>query len=418
MGMDKIIEDKRWIKPKYYKYIIGGIIIITVILITLFRDPVKTVRMEKDKLSIETVLQGRFNDYISITGQVAPISTIYLDAVESGRIEEIMIEEGTMVERGDVILRLSNNNLNLSILNSEAQLAEKSNFLREVQIKMEQQKLDIEKSLLQIKYALKEKKRTYEQNKALYEEELIAKEDFLQSKEAYELQQQSLELFRERKKQDSLFRKVQTQQLKMNLDNMQKNLELVNRRLKNLNVKALVEGQLGMLNAEIGQSVAVGQRLGQINVLTSFKIEAAIDEHYIDRIKTGLTGYFERDTNKYELKVKKVYPEVREGHFIIDMVFMGEQPENIRTGQTYHIKLQMGLPKQSIKLARGSFFQSTGGQWAFVVDPSGEFAVKRPIKIGRQNPKYYEILDGLMPDEKVIVSNYEIFGNNDKVVFR
>jgi HlyD family secretion protein len=258
--MDKVIEDKRWIKPKHWKFIIIGAFIVASIFLFLFRDPVSTYRVEKDKVSIETVASGEFNDYISVTGQVVPISTIFLDAIEGGRVEKLIIEEGEMLHKGDVILELANNNLNLEILNSEAQLAEKSNFLREVRISMEQQKLDIEKSLLQTTFDLKTKKRTYDQNKELYEEGLISKEEFLLSEENFLLAQKSRDMMFERKNQDSMFRKIQISQLRANLDNMQKNLELVNQRLENLKVRAPVDGQLGVLDAEIGQSNGMGQR--------------------------------------------------------------------------------------------------------------------------------------------------------------
>ena len=416
--MDKVIEDKRWIKPKHWKFIIIGAFVVASLLLFMFRDPVSTYRVERDKVSIETVTNGEFNDYISVTGQVVPISTIFLDAIEGGRVEKLIIEEGEMVNKGDVILELTNNNLNLEILNSEAQLAEKSNYLRETRISMEQQKLDIEKDLLQTSFDLKAKKRTYEQNKDLYKEGLISKEEFLLAEEDYLLAKESKVMMFERKSQDSVFRKIQIVKLEKNLENMQKNLELVIQRLENLKVKAPVDGQLGMLDAEIGQSISMGQRLGQINVLESFKIEAEIDEHYIDRVRKGLYAYFDRNTDTFKLELKKVYPEVREGRFIVDLVFNGDLPENIRIGQTYYIKLELGLPQESLLLPRGGFFQSTGGQWVFVLDPSEESAVRRDIKIGRQNPQFYEVLDGLSSGEKVIVSGYDIFGNNEKVVFK
>ena len=416
--MDKVIEDKRWIKPKHWKFIIIGAFVVASLLLFMFRDPVSTYRVERDKVSIETVTNGEFNDYISVTGQVVPISTIFLDAIEGGRVEKLIIEEGEMVNKGDVILELTNNNLNLEILNSEAQLAEKSNYLRETRISMEQQKLDIEKDLLQTSFDLKAKKRTYEQNKDLYKEGLISKEEFLLAEEDYLLAKESKVMMFERKSQDSVFRKIQIVKLEKNLENMQKNLELVIQRLENLKVKAPVDGQLGMLDAEIGQSISMGQRLGQINVLESFKIEAEIDEHYIDRVRKGLYAYFDRNTDTFKLELKKVYPEVREGRFIVDLVFNGDLPENIRIGQTYYIKLELGLPQESLLLPRGGFFQSTGGQWVFVLDPSEESAVRRDIKIGRQNPQFYEVLDGLSSGEKVIVSGYDIFGNNEKVIFK
>jgi HlyD family secretion protein len=322
-----------------------------------------------------------------------------------------------MVKAGDVILSLSNNQLNLSILESEAQLAEKSNFLREVILNMEQQKLTNKKELINLEFELKLKKRVYERNKILNDGGHIAKEDFLVSEDSYLLAKRLYDLNVERQLQDSAYRKIQIEQMEQNLANMKKNLQFVNQRLDNLNVKAPFDGQLGQLDAEIGQSINVGQRIGQINVLTSFKISCEIDEHYIDRVIAGLTANIEKEGKTYSLIVKKVYPEVREGRFKIDMVFSKEMPDNMRTGQTYYVDLQLGDAQKALQLERGGFFSSTGGQWVYVVDKSGSFALKRQVKIGRQNPKYFEILEGLNPSETVIISGYENFGDNDKIVF-
>jgi len=243
-------------------------------------------------------------------------------------------------------------------------------------------------------------------------------EEFIRSKEDLDMAIQSEELFVERQKQDSVFRSVQVDNLKNNLDNMRKNLALVRDRMENLNVRATVDGQLGLLVPEIGQSISRGSNMGQINVLTSFKVTAQIDEHYIDRIRTGLTATLDRQGNAFNLTVRRVYPEVRNGTFKIDMVFTDTVPGNIRTGQTYYTSLQLGQPKTAILVPIGGFFQETGGQWIYVVDPSESYATRRDISTGRKNPKYYEVLEGLQPGEKVIISGYETFGNNEKLVFK
>jgi HlyD family secretion protein len=416
--MDRIIEDKRLIKPKHWRIIIiTGIVLLTIIFLST-RNNISTYKVDKDKIQIAEVFEGNFEDYIKINGRVEPISTIYLDAIEGGRIEEIYITEGTLVKRDDVILRLSNNNLNLGILDSEAQLAEKSNYLREVILNMEQQKLQSKREIINMEFQLKQKKREYERNKFLYDQDLIAKEEYMLSEDGYELSGRLFQIMKEKELQDSVYRTIQIEQMNQNLSNMKKNLSFVYQRLENLNVKAPYDGQLGMLDAEIGQSVSPGQRIGQINVLTSFKIAAEIDEHYIDRIRTGLTAQLDRDNKKYQLKVKKVYPEVRNGRFQIDLIFENEMPENIRTGQTYYVDLQLGDAQKCIQVSKGGFFQSTGGQWIFVVDKSGSFALKRQVKIGRQNPKFFEVLEGLAPGENVIISGYEIFGDNERIVFK
>jgi len=418
MSMDKIIEDKRIIKPKHYKYILGGVFIIACLLYIILRNPVSTYRIEKEKVSISEITYGKFNDYISVTGQVVPISTIYLDAIEGGLVQEIVLDEGSMVKEGDIIIRLNNNDLNLNIMNSESSLAYHTNELRNTQIQMEQQKIQNKRELLQIDFELVRLKRVYLQNEELFKDGLIAKEEYLVSKEDYEKSALNRELIFQKLIQDSIFRENQKLQMDENLANMQLNLKMVRERLENLNIKSPVNGQLGFLDAELGQSIGKGTRVGQINVLSSFKIEAGIDEHYIDRIRTGLLAYFERNTEMYNLEIKKVYPEVRDSRFTVEMLFKSDLPENIRIGQTYHIKLELGAPQTSILVTRGGFFQSTGGQWIYVLDTQEKFALRREIKIGRYNPQYYEVIEGLEEGEKVITSNYDLFGDNEKIEFK
>jgi len=416
--MDRPIEKKKGLKKKHIGYIAIGIIILVLFYMAFFTDRTSTYKVEKDKLIIETVIFGQFNDYITVPGTVEPISTIFLDAQEGGRVEEILIEEGSMVKKGDIILRLTNPDLYLNILDSEAQLAEKENFLRNTQVTMEQERISIKRELLNLKYDIERKTRTYQQNTELIKDNLISREEFIRSKEDLDMALSSQELFIERQKADSLFRSVQVETIKVNLDNMRKNLELVRQRVENLNVRATVDGQLGLLVPEIGQSISRGANMGQINVLTSYKVTAQIDEHYIDRVRTQLTATLDRQGNEFDLVVRRVYPEVRNGTFEIDMVFIDSMPDNIRAGQTYYTSLQLGQPKESVLVPIGGFFQETGGQWIFVLDPSESFAVKLNISIGRKNPKYYEVLEGLQPGEKVIISGYESFGKNERLVFK
>ena len=417
-GMDRPIAKKKGLQKKHIGYIAGGLVMIVLIYMAFFTDRTSTFRVEKDKLIIETVIRDQFNDYISVTGTVEPISTIYLDAQEGGRVEEILIEEGLMVRKGDIILRLTNPDLYLNILDSEAQLAEKENFLRNTQVTMEQERIAIKRELINLRFDIERKERTYLQNAELIRDDLISKEEFIRSKEDLDMARSSQQLFIERQKADSLFRTVQVETLKANLDNMRKNLALVRQRVENLNVRATVDGQLGLLIPEIGQSIQRGANMGQINVLTSYKVTAQIDEHYIDRVRTHLTATLDRQGAKFSLVVRRVYPEVRSGTFKIELEFTENMPDNIRTGQTYYISLELGQPKESVLVPIGGFFQQTGGQWIFVLDPSETFAAKRSISVGRKNPRYYEVLEGLQPGERVIISGYESFGKNDKLVFK
>lgn len=416
--MDRPIEKKKGLQKKHIWYILGGAAFIMLLYMAFFTDRTSTYKVESDKLIIENVTEDQFNDYITVPGSVEPITTIYLDALEGGRVEEKLIEEGTMVRKDEIILKLSNADLHLNILDSEAQLAEKENFLRNTMIAMEQDRLQIKKELLNLKYDIERKQRTYAQNEILMKDNLISREDFIRSKEDLDMAKQSRDLFIERQKQDSIFRSVQVVNLENNLENMRRNLKLVRERAENLNVRAPVDGQLGLLVPEIGQSIQRGQNMGEINVLTSYKVTAQIDEHYIDRVKTQLSATLDRQGKEYSLVVKRVYPEVRNGTFEIDMVFTDSMPDNIRSGQTYYTSLQLGQPKRSVLVPVGGFFQETGGQWIFVLDQEGKTAYKRNISIGRKNPKYYEVLEGLTPGERVIVSGYETFGRNERLILK
>jgi len=416
--MDRILEKKKGLQKKHIGYIAIGLAMIVLIYMAFFTDRTSTYKVDKDKLIIETVIRDQFNDYITVTGTVEPISTIFLDAQEGGRVEEILIEEGSMVKKGDIILKLSNPDLHLAILDSEAQLAEKDNFLRNTQIAMEQDRLQIKRELLNLRYDIERKDRNFRQNETLMKDNLISKEEFIRSKEDLEMAIQSRDLFIERQKQDSIYRSVQVDIMINNLNNMRRNLELVRQRVENLNVRATVDGQLGLLVPEIGQSISRGANMGQINVLTSYKVTAQIDEHYIDRVRTQLTATLDRQGSEFNLVVRRVYPEVRNGTFEIDLVFRDTMPDNIRTGQTYYVSLRLGQPKESLLIPIGGFFQETGGQWIFVLDPEEKSAHKRSISIGRKNPKYFEVLEGLQPGEKVIVSGYESFGKNNRLIFK
>jgi len=413
--MDIPIKNKRGIKRKHILYGVGILIVSLMIFQAFFRSNISTLNVEIDKLTLEEVTEGIFNDYITVTGNVEPIATIYLDAREGGRVEEKVIEEGEILQKGDVILRLSNPDLSLSILNSEAQLAEKSNFLRNTMVLMEQEKLQIKRELLNLEYDIIRKKRKYDHNRSFYSDNLISRDEFLDSEEDYQFANRSYELYLERQQQDSIYRTIQVNQMQDNLRNMDLNLKLVRQRQDNLNVIAPIDGQLTVLDAEIGQLIPKGGRIGQIHILTSFKVVAQIDEHYIDKVKVGLTAILERQDQEYQLKIRKVHPDVRDGRFSVELVFVGEMPENMRTGQTYYARLQLSGPKKSLLLPRGSFFQKTGGQWIYVLSEDGKSAERRSIKIGRQNPKFYELLEGIVPGEKVIVSGYDSFGDNEKL---
>ena len=418
--MDKIIEKKKGWRAAFTKKALpywGGALVLALVLWLVFRDNSATLRVNADSLTISQVSQGEFNDYIRVSGQVQPMTTIQISPQEGGIVQEIVTEEGSRLKAGDVIVRLSNDNLDLQILNSEAELAEKENILRNTLISMEQQKLSLKQDKLQLQTEVARMKRKYEQNKALYEDRLIAREDYLTSKEDYELAAGKLELVKDRAEQDSLYRSVQILQMQESLDNMRRNMLMIRHRKENLTIKAPIDGELGLLDVVLGQSISAGMKIGQINNLDSYKIEAQIDEHYIDRVSAGLAATFQRQDDSYGAIIRKVYPEVRDGKFKADFKFEGETPDNIRSGQTYYLNLQLGQPENAVLVPRGTFYQKTGGKWIFVVAPEGGKAVRREIRIGRQNPQYYEVLEGLEPGEKVITSGYDSFGDNEVLVF-
>lgn len=416
--MDRIIEKKKGIRKKHIPYLLGGGFVLAVLLWVIFGNHASTLRVERRGISIATVERGEFNDFIRVDGQVQPIAVVQISPEEGGIVREKVTEEGAQVKKGDIIVRLANSNLELQILDAEAQLAEKQNFLRNTQVTMEQDRLSNMTERLQLDMEISRSRRAYEQQKRLYEEDLVAKEVYLKAKEDYELASRKYELVDRRLKQDSLSRRIQMEEMENSLANMRRNLQLVRQRKAQLDIRSQIDGELGLLDVELGQNVAAGQKIGQINDLSDFKIQALIDEHYIDRVHTGLSATFERQGTLFSLSVRKIYPEVRSNKFRTDFVFTDARPENIRSGQTYYINLELGQSVESLLIPKGSFFQNTGGSWIYVLDASGEKAYKRNIRIGRQNPQYYEVLEGLETGERVIVSGYETFRGHEVLILK
>lgn len=375
-----------------------------------------TCRADSRDLIIADVTSRTFDDYIRVSGHVETGVVVQVSALETGIVEHKTVEEGAMINAGDIILTLHNPNLRQQILDSEAQLAEKQNMLRDTEIAMEKDRLQIKQDLLTTRTELNRKHRLLQQQESLLAENLTSREDYLHAREDYELAVESMNLLRERQRQDSIYRSVQVGMMRESLANMHQNLLLVRQRADNLNIRATHGGQLGNLTAEIGQSISAGQQVGQINILDNFKIAALIDEHYIDRVHTGLTGEMERQGRKFNVTVTKIYPEVTQGQFKVDLALSDTQPGNIRVGQTCHVDLRLGEPSQGVVIPRGQFFRNTGGRWIYVLNADGTEATRRDITIGRQNPRYYEVTDGLTPGERVIISEYTDFGDAYKII--
>lgn len=416
--MDIQLEKKKGIQRKHLPYLVAGGLAVLLLGWILWRSNAVSQTVEAASLNIAEVDYGEFNDYIRINGSAEPFSVVQLSPEEGGIVREKVVEEGAHVKKGDVILRLSNSSLDLQILNAESELAEKQNLLRNTQVTMQQDKLNNETEKVQLDMDTRRKQRTYLQYERLYGERLVSREEYLQAKEDYEVSQRKYGLVTERLKQDSIYRTIQMDQMEDNLQNMRRNVLLIRERKEKLEVRATIDGELGLLDAELGQNIVAGQMVGQINDLSDFKVVAQLDEHYIDRVSNGLPASMERQGTRFAMKIRKVYPEVREGRFRTDLVFAGKRPENIRSGQTYYIDLQLGEPTEGVLLPRGTFYQATGGKWIFVVDKDGRKAYRRSIRIGRQNPQYYEVLEGLEKGEKVIISGYEAFKDNEVLILK
>ena len=410
--MDIKIEQSKWDKrKKYVPFIAGGLVLCGLFSWLAFGKLSSTLSVKERDLGIVSVEEGQFDDYIYIDGQAAPIRVVQISTEEGGIVRSKVVEEGAHINEGDVIVELSNSNLDLEIMNAESELAEKQDMLRNTQISMEQETLNNMTEKRQQDMEVRRKERAYRQQKALWEENLIAKEVYLQAEEDWQLAVDKQKLLDDRLEKDEKYRQAQLDQMNDNLDNMRQNVLMVRRRKENLKVRSAISGELGSLNVELGQNVAAGQTIGQVNDLSDYKITAQIDQNYLDRVTTGLSAAASINNKEYRLILKKIYPEVKDQRFRVDFVFDGERPDNIRSGQTFHLDLQLGDPKTCIFIPKGTFYGVTNGNWIFVLDKEGKKAYRRKIRIGIQNARYYEVLEGLEPGEKVILNGYDAFGN-------
>jgi HlyD family secretion protein len=416
--MDRIIKKKKW-TPRRIAWVGGGAVLLFVIIYALLSvGGSSTLRVEASKLTISQVAFGEFQEFIAVSGTIIPIRTFYLDATQGGTVTEVFLEEGSYINVGDEILQLDNTDLHLDVMYREAQLFEQMNNLRNTRLLMEQNTLRLRADLLEIDRRIRDSKRKYEGCVRLKEKGLISQHEFEQARDEYEYWTKNRELTVETQRQDSTLRAVQIEQLEASIARMQANMEIIKQKLENLVVKAPISGHLTSLNAEVGQLKAAGTRLGQIDVLEGFKINAGIDEYYIARISAGQEGEVKIAGQTYRVVTSKVYPEVKDGRFQVDMEFVETEPGGIRRGQTVQIRLALGELAQAVMLARGGFYNDTGGNWVYVLDESGKFAIKRKVRLGRYNTQVYEVLDGLEPGEEVITSSYDNFGDFDKLMFK
>jgi len=418
-GMDRIIKKKKWTVKRIASFIALVLFPSIGLYMLIFSVGESQIRVQSDRVTISTVTEGPFQEYIAIVGEAQPRNTFFLDAIEGGRVEKIFVEAGTMVKEGDAILKLSNTNLLLDVMFREAEFSEQSNNLRNTRLLMEQQRLQLNRDLASARYKLIDKKRASERNIKLFESKLISEEDYFKTKDEYEFLQKDLALTEESMEKDIQFREQQVAQLEISLGNMKNNLQIVRNKLKGLTILAPTSGYLTALNVEsIGESKSPGERLGRIDVLDGFKVRARIDEHYISRVEKGLQGSFSLSGSDYSLEILKVYPEVNQGRFEVDMRFQTLFPQDLRRGQTLHINLSLGDLSEAVLLPRGGFYQATGGNWAYVLDEQHGRAVKKNIQLGRMNTAVFEVTSGLNPGDRVITSSYETFGNKDKIILK
>lgn len=417
-GMDKKIKKKTW-TPKRIGMIVGGAAIVGLFIYSfIFMDVRSTLNVDKEKLTITTVKEDSFQEFIQETGTVQPIQTIYLDAIEGGRVEEIFIESGTMVENGDTVLTLSNSDLRLNVLQRTSSIYDQINQTRNSRLNLEQNTLNLRQQLASAQQQLAITREEFKRQEKLYEQDLTSQQDFIEARENYQYQKRRYELVYESFRQDSIKAAQQLDQIDQSLDRMWRSLDAVQRILDRLVVTAPISGQLSTIELNPGQSISRGERIGQVDILDNFKIRVGIDEFHISRISTGLKGSFDFAGNTYELVITKVFPVVENGQFQVDMEFINEPPEGLTRGQTLRIRLELGESAKAILLAQGGFYQTTGGNWVYKVTEDGDRAVRHDIRLGRQNPLYYEVLSGLEPGDKVITSSYDTFGDNEVLVLQ
>lgn len=412
--MDEKIEKKKPIGK--FILIAAGLIGLAFFTASIYKNAgTSRLNVQQERLLTDTIHSGVFKEFITIFGTVEPLKTVYLDAIESGRIEEIFVEDGTMVEAGSPIMRLSNLDLQLDVLNQEAQIVNQINTIRYQGIVREQQSLNLREQGLDVAYQLDLLRKRTRRNKALYQDSVIAQVDYEETQDEYEHLLRRQKLLQATIAQDSLAQIAQEDQMATSLDLMRRNLNFAKNSLSNLIVSAPINGQLSSLDSEIGELISEGSRIAQIDVLDDYKIRARIDEFYISRIFPNQTGSFTMDGKSYELSIKKIYPEVLNGAFEVDLLFRGDRPKNIKRGQTISLKLSLSDETEAMLLAKGGFFQSTGGNWIFVLDKDG-VARRRDIRLGRQNPNFYEVQQGLENGDIVIISSYENYGKKEELV--
>lgn len=416
--MDRPIEKKKWTLKRILT--ITAILAFLLFLVYIFflRDKQSRLYVNKDQLSLATVAEDKFQEFIPNDGVVFPKSTVYIDAVTGGIVEAVYVEDGAILKKGDPILKLMNANMELSTMEQETRMLDAINNLQNTKIQLEQNKFIREKEIASLTYQLQQAEIDYTRKKQLFENQVIAIKEWEDAEREYIGLKRQLELSRELQKLDSIFAFSQIEQINQSIRRMGANLELLRKTIENLNIKAPANGKLSSFSAEIGEIKQAGEHLGQIDMMDGYKLKARIDERYISRVFVGQEAEFDFNRKTYKLNISKIFTDVVNGTFEVELLFDGDSPTGIKRGQTLQLRIIFSSATDAIIVKRGGFFQETGGNWIYVVDPSGDFAVKREINIGRQNTRFYEVKEGLDPGEQVIVSSYKSFGGKDKLIFR
>ena len=416
--MDRVIEKKKWNTRR----ILGltGIVLLVALIVSAFyfTSGKSKLNVDIEKITITEVAKGSFQEFIPVNGIVMPLTTIYLDATEGGRVEEIYAEDGSFLKKGEPILRLSNSDLELSLANQETAVFDVLTQMQNTRNNSDQNTIRQLNQLAEVDNALAEAERLYKLNKQLFENKAVGSQELKSSENNYKYQVRRLNLTRETLKKDSSSGKQQVSQMQQSYSRMQNALSLMRRKVGDLIVRSPVDGQITSLDAEIGQSKNKGERLGQVDVTTGYKVRADIDEHYISRIFTGLEGIFTLNAIDYKLRVRKIYTQVNNGRFQVDLEFLGAIPKGIRRGQSLQVRLSLSDETQALLVAKGGFYQQTGGNWIYKLSKDGSKAYKADIQLGRQNPDFYEVLSGLKPGDKVVTSSYENYGDNQELVLK
>lgn len=416
--MDRIIKKKKWTITKVLTYFGIPLVVIALLGMLFSSAGGSRLRVTKERLSIATVEEGIFQEKIPINGTVLPIQTVFITAIEGGQVKELYLEGGEMVKKGDLILKLTNPSLELNAMNLQTNLLEQADQLRNTRIMMVETGLNLKDQMIQVDYQITDLGQQHRRNKSLFKDSVIAEADYLTVKNNFDYNVNRRKLLKERIRTDSILREAQLDQVDNSLRLVDRNLIAIQKNLDNLTIRAPISGQLSSVRVEIGQTVTQGSRLGQIDILDGYQVRANIDEHYISRITPGLKGSFTFDSDQHGLTIRKVYPEVTNGSFEVDMDFNSNEPDGIKRGQNLQIRLALSDESQAILIPRGGFYQTTGGNYIYVLSADGTRAYKRDIRIGRQSDRTYEVLEGLEPGEQVITSNYEIFNNADELILQ